>query len=397
MDKTKILVLAELYWPQGGGAELATHLMLKNLQKTGKFQITVLTGVRSIEKISGIKYIYTPHLKPRPKPLLWFYVDYMCRQEFFRNLLKKHDVVYIPRIAYPAIPYSKKLGKKVIVHLHNYQPLTYHSIYSEADEKLNNPIKFEILEHNNILRSIAVGFLQHLNKFVKYWLLQADKVICVSEKQKSIIIKRIPELAKKIEVIYNVLPDVPAIVRKNISSSAILYLGGDSYLKGFHLLLGALKVMAKKSSPQLKIIFAGKYNRRSKKLLKRLSKVIKNIVFEGYVTHSELWKLYSLSKAVIVPSICEEPLPLIILESIVSGTIPIASKVGGIPEIIRGTYAEKLLFTCNDINELVNKIGFVLSLTMEEFMKINAELNETLLKNINNNEVGKKLIDIFSN
>ena len=137
MHKTKILVLSELYYPQGGGAELATHLILKNLQKTGEFQITVLTGIRKIEKIKGIKYMYTSYLEPRPKPLLWLYIDYMCRQSLFKELLECHDVVYIPRIAYPAIPYAKKMGKKVIVHLHNYQPITYHSIYSEIDKNLN--------------------------------------------------------------------------------------------------------------------------------------------------------------------------------------------------------------------------------------------------------------------
>ena len=177
MSKTKVLVLSELYYPYGGGAEYATHLILKNLQRTGSYEITVLVGVKNIERISGVKYIYTRYLRPRAKPLFWAFIDYVSRSEWFKDLLKNHDVLYIPRIAYPAIPQAKKLGKKVVVHLHNYQPITYHSIYSEIDGNLNNPVRFEVLEHQSVARAVAVGLIHQVNKLVKHWLLQADRTI----------------------------------------------------------------------------------------------------------------------------------------------------------------------------------------------------------------------------
>ena len=332
MGKTKILVLAELYWPQGGGAELATHLILKNLQKTGKFQITVLTGVKNIEKISGIEYIYTSYLKPRPKPLLWLYVEYMCRTKYFRKLIEEHDVVYIPRIAYPAIPHAKKMGKKVIVHLHNYQPITYHSIYSTIDKNLNNPVKFEILEHQSITKAIAIGFLQYLNKLTKYWLLKADKIICVSKKQRNIIVKHLPELASKIEIVPNPLPEVPPIEKEEANPPVVLYLGGDSYIKGFHRVLDLAKKLAENGS-KLKIIFVGKYSEESKKILTELSSKYENIEFEGYVPHDKIWKLYSISKAVLVPLITEEPAPYTIIEAVQTKTAIITRRLSKASEV----------------------------------------------------------------
>ncbi|MEM1510718.1 MAG: glycosyltransferase [Thermofilaceae archaeon] len=35
------------------------------------------------------------------------------------------DVVYIPRCCYPLIPVAKRLGRRVVVHLHDYQPVSY--------------------------------------------------------------------------------------------------------------------------------------------------------------------------------------------------------------------------------------------------------------------------------
>ena len=40
-------------------------------------------------------------------------------------MLYESDVVYIPRLAFPVIPYAKALGKTVIVHLHDYIPVSY--------------------------------------------------------------------------------------------------------------------------------------------------------------------------------------------------------------------------------------------------------------------------------
>ncbi|HDJ83912.1 MAG TPA: glycosyltransferase, partial [Desulfurococcaceae archaeon] len=344
MDETKVLVLAELYWPQGGGAELATHLILKKLQKTGKFQITVLTGVKNVEKVDGIKYIYTPHLKPRPKPLLWLFVDYMCRTKYFRKLLKEHDVVYIPRIAYPAIPHVKKSGK-VVVHLHNYQPVTYHSVYSSIDENLNNPIKFEELEHQSIMRSIAVGFLRGINNLVKYWLLQADKIVCVSRKQKEILVKHIPELAKKVEVISNPPPEVPSIEKIVQNPPVFLYASGDSYVKGFTMVLRAIFALEKRRT-RAKFILIGKYSDKTLAILNKLHSMIKyvEVKYKGRMEHTELLKLHREAWGLLFPSILEEPLPYTVIESMVARTLPIASKVGGVPEIVEGTKAEEYMF-----------------------------------------------------
>ena len=39
------------------------------------------------------------------------------------------------------------------------------------------------------------------------------------------------------------------------------------------------------------------------------------------------------------------------MEAMAMGTIPVASRIGGIPEIIKGTYAERMMFTLGDSEE----------------------------------------------
>ena len=58
----------------------------------------------------------------------------MSRKGWFRKLVKWADVAYVPHYAYPVIPRVKELGRKVIVHLHDYQPISYTSVISHSDD-----------------------------------------------------------------------------------------------------------------------------------------------------------------------------------------------------------------------------------------------------------------------
>jgi hypothetical protein len=42
---TAVLTVSELFWPEGGGTELATYLTLQILTKHG-FSVTVVTGTK---------------------------------------------------------------------------------------------------------------------------------------------------------------------------------------------------------------------------------------------------------------------------------------------------------------------------------------------------------------
>jgi len=116
----------------------------------------------------------------------------------------------------------------------------------------------------------------------------------------------------------------------------------------------------------------------------------------GNVRYEELFRLHSNVIALIFPSIWEEPLPYAVIESMLCGTIPIASRVGGIPEIVEGTYAENMLFKPGDASGLVEKIDELLLLSKEELIDIGTSLRQSTLRRFRIEDASESLFSIFA-
>jgi glycosyltransferase involved in cell wall biosynthesis len=147
-----------------------------------------------------------------------------------------------------------------------------------------------------------------------------------------------------------------------------------------------------------KFILTNTYNQRNLKTLRTLSQRYKNIEINvvGRVNHHELLNLHREAWALIFPSLWEEPLPYSVVESMLAGTIPIASRVGGIPEIVEGTYADYLTFMPGDLEEIVGKIEKVLSLPQSRLINISSELGEIIRRKFNNSALRQRLLKVFS-
>ena len=207
LSRSKILVVTERYWPEGSGGELATHLVVDILRS--KFEVTVITGTANPSRAPGVEYVYEPLLTKREKPILWLNTLRLIETDRFRRQLSESDLVYVPRFAFPIIPYAKKAGKKVVVHLHGYIPISYTAVVLAPYEEHRHRIALD-----DIGVECAKGFrycvgartLWWLPKLAKKMVSQADKVVCVSKRQAEIIADQIPELEGKMEVIYNPIP-----------------------------------------------------------------------------------------------------------------------------------------------------------------------------------------------
>src|SRR5207253_2040374 len=164
-------------------------------------------------------------------------------------LIKDAGVIYVPRLCYPVISQAKNLGKSVIVHLHDYQPISYEADYFDGNghSRLFSDVfrtaKAEVLEGNGATKAFAGALLSPLNRLSRFWISQSDIVICVSRKQAEIIAAALPELIPKLRVIYNLPPDIPYSERRNYDST-VLYLGGDKWHKGFRTFLKATAPIA---------------------------------------------------------------------------------------------------------------------------------------------------------
>jgi glycosyltransferase involved in cell wall biosynthesis len=268
-----ILVVTERYWPDGGGGELATFLIINILRK--KFNVVVVTGTRNASKASGVEYICEPLLSKREKPMLWMNTLRLINNQRFQKLLDESDIVYTPRFAFPIVPFAKKLGKKVVVHLHDYIPISYTATVLAPYEERKHRIVLDNIAlecMKSIKHCVGVSLLWWLPKLARKRISQADKIICISRRQAEIVTDQAPELRDKIEVVYNPLP--PEIInitpRKELDDiPTFLYVDGDSYVKGFHILLQALSKLGKQGV-KARFILAGEYKPRSLETIRQL-------------------------------------------------------------------------------------------------------------------------------
>lgn len=99
--------------------------------------------------------------------------------------------------------------------------------------------------------------------------------------------------------------------------------------------LGAVSVL-KKELQDYKIVFTGSGDRSYFEELKHYiyARELKNIEFLGKVPYYQMLELYSRASMVVLTSL-QETLPMACLESLATGTPVIASRVGGIPYIIK--------------------------------------------------------------
>jgi glycosyltransferase involved in cell wall biosynthesis len=109
------------------------------------------------------------------------------------------------------------------------------------------------------------------------------------------------------------------------------------------------------------------------------------------VPHKEYLKLHETAWSLLFPFISEKPLPYTVVESMLMGTMPVAARVGGVPEIVRDSPAEEYLFMPGNINELVDKVDDLLSLSRGDILNAGMTLREHALELFNREEIEDKI------
>jgi len=253
---------------------------------------------------------------------------------------------------------------------------------------------------NGLKYCVGVGLLWWLPKLARNWISQADKVVCVSRRQANIILDQMPELRSKIKVMYN--PPPPELINreqaKNLSEVlTFLYLGGDSYIKGFHILLQALRELGE-SNIRARFILAGSYQSGNLTLLKKLGEKYRSLEInvKGKIGYEEVLDLHNQAWALLFPSISEKSFPNVVVEATLPGTILIAAKVGGVIKIVEGTTASTFMFTPSKVYELIENIKKIFSLSISEIGVLGYRLKEEVLKKLNLSKLEENVLEVFA-
>ncbi len=122
--------------------------------------------------------------------------------------------------------------------------------------------------------------------------------------------------------------DPEAFVAREDHDNYFLFVGRLSEEKGADFIL---KLAAALPDLAFKIVGTGPEEDRLHLRGDRLP----NVSFEGFKSGEDLVKLYQGARAVLVPSRVEENFPLAVLEAMAYAKPVVASKAGGIPELVQ--------------------------------------------------------------
>lgn len=132
----------------------------------------------------------------------------------------------------------------------------------------------------------------------------------------------------------------------------VLFVGRDYFRKGILTLIKAAHIVRKDFSG-VKFVVVGKEWRHSELFSRFLAR---NLPFEfrGATPNDQVIELYRKAKVFVLPSHIEAS-PITVSEAMATGTPVVASRVGGIPEMVRDGY-DGLLFQRGNAEQLGNKI-----------------------------------------
>ena len=333
----RILVLSDLYPPYYiGGHEIRCKIIADGLSEKGH-EVHILTSTYGINGQSKDKNIYrllyfidwrgSKKRYMQIKNALLARLNYLITNKLIKQL--RPDIIYAGKISGISILASKAIqsvNSPIVHHLGNYFPAEL----VEMCVLEKNPLK-------RLLRKIIYGF-NDIDDF------DFKHILVVSEAVK----KRYVEAGFVADNISIIPPrGIPSVLirkeyNRNIKlhdeQTKLLYVGRLSKEKGIDTALKTVEYLTNKSEMQnltLDIIGDGdeQYVKELHIITEKLG-IENRVKFIGELQYEDVLKEYDNYYMLLVPSLWEEPFGVIILEAMSQGLPVIASKVGGIPDIL---------------------------------------------------------------
>ncbi|MBT5808718.1 glycosyltransferase family 4 protein [Candidatus Uhrbacteria bacterium] len=337
----KIGIVSNLFPPQArGGAELVAQRVADALYEQGHEVFVLSTerfrGLRSLYPFCrarhlGSVYRFFPlnfyHIKqdgrvPFPIRALWHLVDlfHPLTRRAIRYVirLEEPDVIITHNLKGLGVTAGSEIQKQGIPHIH-----TLH------DVQLSVPSGLLIFGQENAW--LNTSFLRHwYEKGVRKSIGNPDVVISPSAFLADFYKARGLFDQSEVKVMPNPLPAVEEGVREERihSKTRFLYVGQLEKHKGIMLMLDALEEMG--DDVELHIAGDGALG----EYVSLRANTDRRIRYHGFVSLGHLMRILQTSDAVLAPSLCYENSPTVIYEAFQIGVPVIASRIGGVPELI---------------------------------------------------------------
>lgn len=233
------------------------------------------------------------------------------------HIIDEHDSYFLDERITSRIP--------VIVSVNQYY----------ASKASINPLKTSYFSTDFPLRYAYYNIIKFLNnRHIK----KARYIIANSKYTASVIRRayKIPE--EKLKVVYRGI-DTKHFSERNIkgkyNNHSILFVGGNMERKGVRYLVKSLHLVAKRF-PDSRLVIIGKCSGMYKRGLLEAaasSGVLEKITFINHVKTEEIQSYFRKANVFVLPAI-EEALGQVLMEAMSTQTPVVASRTGGIPEVV---------------------------------------------------------------
>jgi glycosyltransferase involved in cell wall biosynthesis len=423
---TTILVASELFPPEGGGAEYATYLYVKELLKAG-YDVVILTFTPTVLIERRLRHKFEGRLKIIALPFKHYPVTlerlFECTWMYKRNIadiIKKSDVTYVAHNWFNLMKLAYEFKKPIIGHLHDvmfacpHWNLTFGTIKrcKVGCDLLRlimckatcNRVRYTVKDISG-LRMAAYITLEPLKGLSDYllWsffrrnLICCNHIICVSNTTRNVVETFMPLLKSKLSVVYNPIPRVERVKPYVHEIPAFLYLGGTKLLKGILPLLLAIKRLCSGSTnKRFRVKLGGEfYNTFWLQIVNKMG-ITPYVEYIGYVNRDKLSQVYENTLSVVMPSIGFENMPYTLIEAMLHARIPITSNNEASLEILQGfPLSQRLLVNPCNIAELVEKMNSIMESDTQELYELGIKLREHVIRKFNAESSYKKFLSIF--
>lgn len=270
----------------------------------------------------------------------------------------KPDIVHCHNIYHQLTPSiigaAKRLGVPVVLTLHDYKPVcpTYNRLRDDkpCSQCLGGDFS-QVLRHRCAEGSLGKSALLYAEATVQRYKKSYEQVhtfIAPSRYMQMSMAHRVP--ASRIKLLYNGI-DVNEVKGTGVDEGYVLYLGRLVREKGVETLLKAHQ----KSTTGWKLVIAG-----TGPLLDVLKSQYNPSIFVGYLAGDALKEMINRASIVVIPSEWYENCPMSVLEAMAYGKPLVASRIGGIPELVEHDKTG-LLFEAGNVVELTSKLDLLMT------------------------------------
>ncbi|MEZ5099324.1 MAG: glycosyltransferase family 4 protein [Thermoleophilia bacterium] len=145
------------------------------------------------------------------------------------------------------------------------------------------------------------------------------------------------------------LPDRPTLVS----------VGRLNHEKGMDVAILALSRLRESPEAQLVLVGSGEFEAGLRDLARREG-VAERVVFAGPQPHHAVVAYMNAADVYLFPTLREEAAPVVLPQAMGCGAAVVASRIGGIPEVIGGTGERGLLVRPGDVDELATTVDALL-------------------------------------